>query len=586
MPKKTGEHRITSAQQRLRVLQNEIATNAGQAQITNLMGEVEAGLLELEVAHEELRQQNEELLVTRQALEAQRLRYRNLFEDAPFGYLVTDVHGLVEEANQAALTLLGAASWALQGKPFLLFVDAADRSRLRTLISRPVTGELSQEQEVLLRPREGKPRAVMLTVVRDFDHEQNTRRLRWMLRDVSESKATEEALRESEERLRHSQRLEAIGRLAGGIAHSFNNLLAAISFHSELLREQLGEDDGRQSHVTAIQGAGDRAAALARQLLAFGRKQVLQPQVLSPNAVIGGLEPILRRLIGENIELATELDPQAGPVNADLGQLEQVILNLVVNARDAMPFGGRLTLGTDNVDITAEGRAGLELPPGKYLKLWVRDTGTGMSEEVRTRLFEPFFTTKERDKGTGLGLATVHGIVHQSGGGITVDSKPGRGSCFSIFLPRTEEPVAVPEAPRQQLKSAARSRGSEVILLVEDEENIRTPAVEILEARGYTVLAAGDAVEALAVAERHAGRIQLMVTDVVMPGMSGSQLAERLVALRPDLRVVYISGYPEDAIAHHGVLNPGHIFLQKPFSPAALLAKVREVLDGVPVAAA
>jgi PAS domain S-box-containing protein len=584
MPRKTGEHRITSAQQRLRTLQKEIAASAGRDELKSLMEEVQAGLLELEVAHEELRQQNEELLTTRQALEAQRQRYRHLFENAPFSYLVTDLHGIVEEANQAALTLLGVSSWALQGKPFLLFINEADRPALRTLISRSDPGALSQEREVRLNPREGNPRAVMLTVVRDFDHEENAQRLRWMLRDVSQSKATEEALRESEERLRHSQRLEAIGRLAGGIAHSFNNLLAAISFHSELLREQLGEDDGRQGHVTAIQGAGDRAAALARQLLAFGRKQVLQPQVLGPNAVIGTLEPILRRLIGENIDLATELDPQAWPVNADLGQLEQVILNLVVNARDAMPFGGRLTLGTENTDLTAEGRAGLELPPGAYLKLWVRDTGTGMSEEVRTRLFEPFFTTKDRDKGTGLGLATVHGIVHQSGGGITVESKPGKGSCFSIYLPRTEEPLGVSEAPRQRLRSSARSRGAEVVLLVEDEENIRTPAVEILEARGYTVLSAGDAAEALAVAERHSGRIHLMITDVVMPGMSGSQLAERLVVLRPDLRIVYISGYPEDAIAHHGVLNPGHIFLQKPFSPAALLAKVREVLDAIPSA--
>jgi len=577
MPKETGEDRITRAQRRLRVLQDEIASSAGQTQLRVLMEEVQAALMELEVAHEELRQQNEELLVTRQALETQRQRYRNLFEDAPFGYLVTDVHGLIEEANQAAINLLAAPSWAIQGKPFLLFIDEMDRPGLRTLISLPGSGELTQEREALLNPRGGKPRTVMLTVVRDFDHEQNTRRLRWMLRDVSQSKATEEALRESEERLRHSQRLEAIGRLAGGIAHSFNNLLAAISFHGELLREQLGDDDGRQSHVVAIQDSGDRAAALARQLLAFGRKQVLQPQVLDPNAVIGGLEPILRRLIGENIDLATELDGQAGPVNADLGQLEQVILNLVVNARDAMPFGGRLNLRTENADLPAAEQPGLELPPGSYLKLSVRDSGTGMSEEVRSRLFEPFFTTKDRDKGTGLGLATVHGIVHQSGGGITVDSRPGGGSTFSIYLPRTDEPLAVSAAPRQRLRSSA--RGSEVVLLVEDEENIRTPAVEILQARGYKVLSAGNADEALRVAEQHSERIHLMVTDVVMPGISGSQLADQLVTNRPDLRVIYISGYPEDAIVHHGVLNPGHIFLQKPFSPAALLAKVREVLD-------
>jgi PAS domain S-box-containing protein len=584
--RKTGETRITAAQRRLQELQGEIAVADPKAKTSGLMLEVQAALHELEVAHEELRQQNEELLSTREALEVQRHRYLHLFEHAPYGYLITDLHGVIEEANQAAATLLGVDPWALRGKPLLFFIAEADRGALRTLI--PVLGtDRAEDREVRLKVREGQPPTVLLTAVRDLDSDEKSQRLRWMLRDVSHNRATEEALRESEERLRHAQRLEAIGRLAGGIAHSFNNLLAAIFFHSELLREQLGEDDERQDHVLAIQNAGDRAATLARQLLAYGRKQVLQPQVLSPNTMIGSLLPILRRLIGENIELATDLDPEAGFVNTDLGQLEQVFLNLVVNARDAMPYGGRLTLGTANADLTPGEAAGLGLPPGRYLKVWVADTGMGMADEVRSRLFEPFFTTKDRDKGTGLGLATVHGIVHQSGGGIDVESQPGQGSTFTIYLPRTEEkPAGPPEPPPARSRSSrSRPQASEVVLLVEDEANIREPAVEILESRGYTVLSAGDAAEALDLTAQHAGRIHIMITDVVMPGMSGSKLAERLTADRPDLKVVYISGYPEEAIAHHGVLNPGHIFLQKPFSPAALLAKVREVLDGLRVAA-
>jgi PAS domain S-box-containing protein len=585
MPTKTGEQRITAAQQRLRDLKDEVAAAAPGGQLAGLLEEVRSALEELEVAHEELRQQNEEIVTTREELETQRHRYRHLFEHAPYGYLVTDVNGVVEEANQAAVELLGVAAWALEGKPFLLFIEEGDRQALRALLPRLGAEGRSEDREVRLKPREGEPRTVILTGVRDLDEKGRPQRLRWMLRDITRAKETEEALRESEERLRHARRLEAIGRLAGGIAHSFNNLLAAIAFHSELLSEQIGDDDARQSHVTAIQGAGDRAAALARQLLAFGRKQVLQPQVLCLSTVISDIEPILPRLLGENIELVTAIDPETGRVDADLGQLEQVLLNLVVNARDAMPYGGKLTIGAENAELPAGEGAGTDLPPGRYVKLWVEDTGTGMSAEVRARLFEPFFTTKPRDKGSGLGLATVYGIVHQSGGAITVESEVGRGTRFDIYLPRTEVAAAtLEEAPARARLSAV--RGSEVILLVEDEENIRQPATEILESRGYTVLAAGDGSEAIDLAARQSGPIHIMVTDVVMPGMSGSQLAERMMAERPELKVVYISGYPEDSIAHHGVLNPGHIFLQKPFSPATLLAKVREVLDGAVVTAA
>jgi PAS domain S-box-containing protein len=570
---------------RLGQLQRDVAAAAGDPdRLMDLVHEIEIALQELDVVHEELQRQNEELLDTREELERQRHRYQDLFERTPYGYVVTDGRGLIEEANQTAEELLGTTGLALQGRPFFVFIAPADRTVVRSLIPLLQSGE-RLEREVIFESR-GKNLPVLLTAVRDLDSPANRPRLRWMLHDLSQTKKTEEALRESEERLRHSQRLESVGRLAGGIAHSFNNLLAAISFHSELLRERLGEGEG-QSHVLAIQGAGERAATLARQLLAFGRKQVLQPQVLCLTTVVRELAPILQRLVGEDIQLTTELSPQAGNIDADPGQIEQVLLNLVANARDAMPYGGWLTVGTEPVEVTADAPAGLDLPSGPYLKLWVKDSGMGMSKEVRSRLFEPFFTTKEKHKGTGLGLATVYGIVHQSGGGITVDSEPGKGSCFSVYLPRSERPAAAGlERPAAAGLPARRPpQSSEVVLLVEDEENIRTPAVEILESRGYRVLAAADASEALQTVAGYPEDIHLMITDVVMPGMSGGQLAERLAEERPSLKVVYISGYPEDAIAHHGVLKPEHVFLQKPFSPAALLTKVREVLDKAHTAA-
>ena len=576
--KKEAQDRLTTAQRHPREAQHEIASPEAESELAALTAKLEATLQAAEVAHEELRQQNEELTDTREALEMQRHRYLSLFEHAPYGYVITDPQGVIEEANQAAAALLRAPAWALEGKPLLIFLSREDRNRLQGLLHGLLCGEPMGDIEVLLRPRGGRTVPAVLTAVRDLDHLDNAVRLRWMVRDLSQSRATEEALRQSEERLRHSQRLESIGRLAGGIAHSFNNLLAAISFHSEILAEQLGPDDPRCTHVEGIQKAGERAAVLARQLLAFGRKQILQPRVLRLGEVIREMAPMLRRVLGENIELDVRLDPEPGAVHVDLGQLEQVILNLVVNARDAMSDGGRLTLGATDAEVAADRQEAPDLPPGPYLKLWVADTGAGIEPEVMARLFEPFFTTKERDKGTGLGLATVHGIVHQSGGGIAVASQPGEGACFTVYLPRVEPPAAVEPLRPPPARRRARN-GSEVVLLVEDEENIRLPAIEVLEARGYKVLQAADAAEALARSGEHAGHIHLLITDVIMPGMSGSQLARRLIAARPDMRILYISGYPEDAIAHHGVLDAEKSFLQKPFSPATLLDKVREILD-------
>jgi PAS domain S-box-containing protein len=574
-------------------LQEEAVESREPEKFAAELRELQVALAELEVAYEELEQQNDELLITREELELQ--RHRHLFDEAPFGYLVTDLYGVIEEANRTAAALLGIPHMLLPGKPFSVFLDLKDRQGFRQLIPRLCAGEGPGEQEMILRRRNGEAFPAVLTAVRDLDDQQRAARLRWTIRDVSETKAAEEALRLSEERLRHSQRMESVGRLAGGIAHSFNNLLAAMAFQCELLCERLEEGDPRRAHVDEIQEAGGRAATLAQQLLAFGRRQVLQPRVLRLNDVLSEMEPMLRRLIGEQIRLELQLDPGTGAVHVDLGQLEQVLLNLVVNARDSMPNGGTLTLGTSNVELSIESKTeiaeGAEaihgLPPGTYVQLTVADTGSGMSPDVLEHLFEPFFTTKERGRGTGLGLSTVDGIVHQSGGHIRVESEAGKGSRFLVLLPHTSEDAELEAPPPRRPLRRQKQRGSEVVLLVEDEDNIREPAVEILESRGYKVLAADDAAQGLTVADDYPGPIHILVTDVVMPGRSGNWLAEQLAARRPGIRILYMSGYPEDSIAHHGVLAPTEHFLQKPFPPGQFLEKVREVLDqtGAPVRA-
>jgi PAS domain S-box-containing protein len=395
-------------------------------------------------------------------------------------------------------------------------------------------------------------------------------------RDVTERREAEEALLASQQQLLQAQKMDAVGRLAGGVAHDFNNLLTAIRGNAELLLLDIPPGDPRREDVEEIRKASDRAATLTRQLLAFSRRQVLQPRVLDLNGVVREMERMLRRLIGEDVELATRLDPALGQVRADPGQVEQVVLNLAVNARDAMPSGGRLTVETRNVELGEElKRAYPYVVPGAYVLLSVSDSGQGMDAETRERAFEPFFTTKPAGRGTGLGLSTVYGIVKQSGGFIWIDSELGRGTCIRIYLPPVGEPAA---APAEEAAPAIAARGTGTVLLAEDEVTVRRLAVRVLSRAGYTVLEAADGEEALRVAAAHGGAIDLLVTDVVMPRLGGRVLVSRLREARPAVPVVYMSGYTEEAVQRHGVLDPGTSFLGKPFTAEQLLGAVSTAL--------
>jgi PAS domain S-box-containing protein len=389
---------------------------------------------------------------------------------------------------------------------------------------------------------------------------------------------TEQALRHSEDQLRQSQKMDAIGRLAGGVAHDINNLLTVIMGQTDFVLKRLEAQHPLRKQLEEASKAAERAAKLPRQLLAFSRKQVLQPVVVNLNTVVDNVTSMLRMMIGEDIELSTVLDPALGRVKVDPGQVEQVIMNLAVNARDAMPQGGHLTIDTANVELDAAyARLHSGVVPGSYVMLAVSDTGCGMDAEVRSHLFEPFFTTKEQGKGTGLGLSTVYGIVKQSGGYVWVYSEPGQGATFKIYFPRLEEAALAPAQP----PGPRPERGHETVLLVEDDPQVRSLAGQILRENGYRVLEASDGREACGMTDTHPEPIKLLVTDVVMPRMSGRELAERLTASLPGLRVLYMSGYTDSAIAHHGVLDAEKVLLQKPFTEDALVRKVRDVLDSV-----
>jgi signal transduction histidine kinase len=406
--------------------------------------------------------------------------------------------------------------------------------------------------------------------------DENIMGVQGIARDITERKQAEEEKAFLQEQLRQSQKMEAIGRLAGGIAHDFNNLLTIIKGYSTLSFMELKEGDPLKGSIGEILKATERAANLTRQLLAFSRRQAMEMKVLDLNAILKDMDKMLRRVIGEDIALVVHVAEDLGRTKTDPGQIEQVIMNLVVNARDAMPDGGKLTIETANVELDeAYARAHIAVKPGRYLMLSVSDTGVGMTREVKERVFEPFFTTKGTGKGTGLGLSTVYGIVKQSGGNIWVYSEPGRGTTLKIYLPRVDGPIEVfKEKFEEDLP-----RGSETILVVEDEEEVRKLAARILQRQGYKVLEAPQGGDALLICEQHQDPIHLMLTDVVMPGMSGHQLAKRLESLQPGMKVLYMSGYTDNAIAQHGVLGEGVNYIQKPFTVDGLARKVREVLD-------
>ena len=405
----------------------------------------------------------------------------------------------------------------------------------------------------------------------------NARLLQGARLDLAERERTAGQLRKAESELRQAQKLEAVGRLAGGVAHDFNNILTVILTWAEIISSDPEVGPVVRDELTQIRQAGERASDLTRQLLAFSRQQVLDPRVIDLNRTVEEIERMLRRLLGEDIELVTLPGPQLWHVRADPGQIGQIWLNLAVNARDAMPQGGKLTIETSNVELRASSLVGLpDVRPGPFVKVCVSDDGVGMDAPTQARLFEPFFTTKAPGKGTGLGLAAVFGIVKQSGGHLRVKSSPGQGTTFELFFPRVEGDLVQAAAPEPLLSSSL--RGCETVLLVEDDSQVRAVAQNILRSNGYQVLEAANAGEALLICEQHRDAIHLLLTDVVLPRMSGRVLAERLVQTRPQMKVLFTSGYTDDAVLHHGVQHTNVAWLQKPLTPLALTRKVREVL--------
>ena len=498
-------------------------------------------------------------------------RFRALIEHSADAIALFAPDGTITYASPATTAVLGYVPAEFEGRNALELIHPDDLARIRPDLLAGLQGPAPKiALEARVRRKDGSWRLCEGTFTNLFG-DSAVRAVVANYRDITER-------RQLEQQLRQAQRMEAIGRLAGGVAHDFNNVLTAIFGYADLVLEDLPVGSPSRQDLAEIRKAAERASALTRQLLAFSRQQVLEPVVLSLNELVEDIDKMVRRLIGEDIDLRLSLSRDLGNVRTDPGQMQQVIMNLVVNSRDAMPTGGKLVLETSNTELS-EQYAEMHQPvaPGPYVMLAVSDTGCGMDAETKARVFEPFFTTKEKGKGTGLGLSTVYGIVKQSGGYVWVYSEPGRGTTFKIYLPRVDAP-AQPPAQRPEAGSVA---GTETILLGEDDDMLRPLAKGLLERLGYTVLEATNTEEALAIAARHAGPIHLLVADVVMPGASGRDLARRLSESRPETRTLYMSGYTDDAIVHHGMLEPGLNFLQKPFTPAVLARKVRDVLDAI-----
>lgn len=509
---------------------------------------------------------------SRDALRASEQRHRSLVESAVYGMYRSTVQDHFVDVNPALVTMLGYDSAEELLKVSLsreVYVDPEERLQL----IKAHQEKTAVSAEVKWKRKDGRIIMVRLSGRGTLDEKGETVGSEMIAEDITERRTLEAQFRQS-------QKMEAVGRLAGGIAHDFNNLLTVITGYSELMLHDLSENDPLRTEVDEIKKASDRAASLTTQLLAFSRQQVLAPKIIDLNSVIGNMERLLRRLLGEDIQLMTHLDSQLGNAKADPGQIEQVIMNLAVNARDAMEKGGKLIIETTNVVLDQDySREHVSVKPGRYIMIAVSDTGIGMTAEVQSRVFEPFFTTKEVGKGTGLGLSTVYGIIKQSDGYIWCYSEPGIGTTFKIYLPTIDAPA---EATSLRSPHQLSHRGTETVLLVEDEDGVRALIRQLLQKNGYTVLEARHGGEALLACERHGGKIDLLLTDVVLEQMTGRELTERLLPLRPDMRVLYVSGYTDDAIMQHGVLTPGTAFLQKPFTAESLTAKIRQVLETTP----
>lgn len=503
-------------------------------------------------------------------------RYRDYFENAKDAIYVHDLNGRYIMVNKAGEELIGyTRDEILQ----LRISDVVPRNCLDQIHERlkeKLTDHSLTIYEVEAIRKDGS--RVPIEVSSRLIYENGVPvAVQGSARDISERKRAEEALRASQLQLQQSQKLEAIGQLAGGVAHDFNNMLTAIIGYTDLSLRRVGLENPIRRNLEETKKAAERAASLVRQLLAFSRKQILEPKVLDLNDVVKDMHKMLTRLIGENIKLATRLETELGSVKADPCQVEQIVVNLVVNARDAMPRGGRVTIETANVALDVQTASKhVSVKPGEYVMLTVSDTGSGMDQETQARIFEPFFTTKEVGKGTGLGLSTVYGIVKQSGGNIWVYSEQGLGTVFKVYLPRIDDATASTIARQEETHAP---RGSETILLVEDEDVVRGLARKILMQAGYNVLDAKSGDEAIRLCQAHAGPIDLLLTDVVMPEISGKEVADRLLELRPSIRVLFMSGYTDEAIVQHGVLDANVKFIQKPFTWVGLTKKVREVLN-------
>lgn len=534
------------------------------------LGQAVSHALQQKQAHLERRRAEE-------ALRESEERYRTLVHTLPDAIIVIDAAGNITYASPTAFRLYGGEKAELLGHNMLEWVHPSLHQQALNDFKVILSGGFITGKEYLLLHRDGSVFFGEVSASCLKNSQGQVIGIICMARDISERKRTEEEQAKLTEQLRQAQKMESIGRLAGGVAHDFNNLLTVIQGYCSLMQAEIPGESSLLKNLAQIQLASERASALTRQLLAFSRKQILAPTVIDLNSLVVNLRMMLERLIGEDITLSTVLQPGLWPTIADPGQIEQVIMNLVVNARDAMPAGGKLTIETHNVQIDEPYlRTHLEAPGGPCVMLVVTDTGCGMDESTQANIFEPFFTTKEPGKGTGLGLATAYGIIKQSGGNITVYSEPGQGTTFKIYLPAHEmmaQSLAVASA------SPVARGGHETILLVEDEAMVRSLVQSILQAEGYTVLEAGHGSKALILAAQHQGSIDLLVTDVVMPDMSGRELAEQLKTLRPQIKLLYMSGYTDDAVVRHGLLTAEVEYLSKPFSPSSLISKVREVLN-------